>query len=76
MTTSEKKTRGMVQHIMHRAGIFEGIWYVPAQYKINIERLNTVSDKELLSMRGCGPTILAHIHRFRDNINKAMNITE
>lgn len=69
MKTSEKKIRGMVQHVMCRAGILQG-------NIINVERLNTISDMELLAIRGCGATILDYIHRFRDNINKAMNITE
>lgn len=76
MTTSEKKTRGMVQHVMHRAGILEGTWNIPGQYKINVERLNTITDMELAHVKGCGDVILDYIHRFRDNINKAMNITE
>ena len=58
MTTSEKKTRGMVQHVMHRAGILEGTWNIPGQYKINVERLNTITDMELAHVKGCGDVIL------------------
>lgn len=70
--TSDKKRRAMAFHVLCRVGIVKGHYDGLTVGCLDIARLNSISDHELLRTRGCGPVILRTIHQLRQNINDAI----
>lgn len=70
-TVSQKKRRSCAFNVLWRIGIVQGRF--SSVDNLNIKRLNSISDEELLQQRGCGPVILDAIQNFRKNINNAIS---
>ena len=49
-------------------------WYAFKVTSLNVERLMTVTDKELLSTRSCGPVTLKAIHKIQQTIKQAIEL--
>lgn len=70
-TVSQKKRRSCAINVLQRIGIVQGP--LGSVDNLNIKRLNSISDEELIRQRGCGPVVLDAIHNLRKNINNALS---
>ena len=55
-TVSQKKRRSCAFNVLWRIGIVQGRF--SSVDNLDIKRLNSISDEELLQQRGCGPAVL------------------